>query len=95
MKKKIEPYSFFSSLIPINNTPNGSVERQLITLDSPKSPIAEAYRSLRTTLLYSNTKKSEIKSLIVSSAGPGDGKRRNNHGRKLSNNSSQYGKKLS
>ena len=41
--------------------------------DSPKSPIAEAYRSLRTTLLYSTT-KSEVKSLIVSSAGPGDGK---------------------
>ena len=52
---------------------NGSIERQLITLDSPKSPIAEAYRSLRTTLLYSTT-KSEVKSLIVSSAGPGDGK---------------------
>ena len=45
----------------------------MITLDSPKSPIAEAYRSLRTTLLYSST-KSELKSLIVSSAGPGDGK---------------------
>ena len=46
----------------------------MITLDSPKSPIAEAYRSLRTTLLYSSSKKSELKSLIVSSAGPGDGK---------------------
>ena len=34
---------------------NGSIERQLITLDSPKSPIAEAYRSLRTTLLYSSS----------------------------------------
>ena len=56
-----------------NTVKNGSIERQLITLDSPKSPIAEAYRSLRTTLLYSST-KSEVKSLIVSSAGPGDGK---------------------
>ena len=56
-----------------NTASKGSIERQLITLDSPKSPIAEAYRSLRTTLLYSAT-KSEVKSLIVSSAGPGDGK---------------------
>ncbi len=72
-EKKIKPNSIIGSFLQKNTVKNGSIERQLITLDSPKSPIAEAYRSLRTTLLYSST-KSEVKSLIVSSAGPGDGK---------------------
>ena len=73
MNEKIKPTSIIGSLLLKNETKNGTSDRQLITLDSPKSPIAEAYRSLRTTLLYSST-KSEVKSLIVSSAGPGDGK---------------------
>ena len=54
---------------------NGStktIKRRLITKEDPKSPISEAYRSLRTSMLYSSSKK--IKSILVSSAGPGEGK---------------------
>ena len=39
-----------------------SLQRRLITHEDPKSPIAEAYRSLRTSLLYS---KKDIKSSNV------------------------------
>ena len=48
------------------------IKRKIITRDNPKSPISESYRGLRTNILLSNTK--EIKSILVSSAGPGEGK---------------------
>ena len=52
---------------------SGAVRRRLITKEDPKSPVSEAYRSLRTSMLYSTTNKN-IKSILVSSAGPGEGK---------------------
>ncbi|MBA65878.1 MAG: hypothetical protein CMG55_08775 [Candidatus Marinimicrobia bacterium] len=48
------------------------IKRKIITKDNPKSPISESYRGLRTNILLSNDK--EIKSMLVSSAGPGEGK---------------------
>ena len=70
---QVQSNNFFKNLI--NSKPNidKTGGRQLITLDNPKSPIAEAYRSLRTSLLYSDS-QDKIKSVLISSAGPGDGK---------------------
>ena len=48
--------------------------RHLITHTDPKSPVSEAYRSLRTSLSYSSVDDAEFKSLIISSTGPGEGK---------------------
>ena len=45
------------------------LQRRLITHEDPKSPISEAYRSLRTSLMY--TKKGSKGSIMVSSPGPG------------------------
>ena len=68
-----------------NNTPSfkkntssksknkNEIQRTLITREDPRSPISEAYRSLRTSMLYTETDK-KIKSILVSSAGPGEGK---------------------
>ena len=49
------------------------LQRRLIIREDPKSPISEAYRSLRTSLMYtkSNSKSNVI---LVSSPGPGEGK---------------------
>ena len=45
----------------------------MITREDPKSPISESYRSLRTSLMYSNdSSKGQV--ILVSSAGPGEGK---------------------
>jgi len=57
-----------------NNNPRTreGLKRRLITREDPKSPVSEAYRSLRTNFLYSSEEK--IKSILVSSAGPGEGK---------------------
>ena len=48
-------------------------QRRLIIDEDPKSPIAEAYRSLRTNVIYSSSSK-PIKSILISSPGPGEGK---------------------
>jgi capsular exopolysaccharide synthesis family protein len=47
--------------------------RRLITYEDPKSPVSESYRSLRTNIAYSSADK-KIRSLIVSSPQPGEGK---------------------
>jgi capsular exopolysaccharide synthesis family protein len=47
--------------------------RRLITYEDPKSPVSESYRSLRTNITYASA-DSKIKSLIVSSPQPGEGK---------------------
>ena len=47
--------------------------RRLITYEDPKSPISESYRSLRTNITYASSDK-VIKSLLVSSPQPGEGK---------------------
>ncbi len=49
------------------------IESRLITHLDPKSPVSEAYRSLRTSLQFSKIDK-ELKILLVTSAGPKEGK---------------------
>ena len=51
------------------------IQRRLITHEDPKSPVSEAYRCLRTSLVYSPFHKKDGGNLIiVSSPGPGEGK---------------------
>ena len=56
-----------------NKTPKGGIKRRLITKEDPRSPVSEAYRSLRTSMLYTDIDK-KTRSILVSSAGPGEGK---------------------
>ncbi len=50
-------------------------QRRLITHEDPKSPISEAYRSLRTSLMYTKeSSNADCKVILVSSSGPGEGK---------------------
>lgn len=46
---------------------------RLVTHADPRSPVAEAYRSLRTNLAFARTTK-PVQSIVVASPGPGDGK---------------------
>ena len=52
---------------------SGKLKRRLITREDPRSPVSEAYRSLRTSMLFTSPDK-KVKSILVSSAGPGEGK---------------------
>ena len=49
-------------------------QRRLITHEYPKSPISESYRSLRTNISYSSSSDRKIRSILVSSPQPGEGK---------------------
>ncbi|HGF7813118.1 TPA: CpsD/CapB family tyrosine-protein kinase [Enterococcus faecium] len=46
----------------------------LITLTSPSSPIAEQYRMIRTNIQFTSTDGQQIKTIVVTSADPGEGK---------------------
>ncbi len=51
----------------------GNIAKRLVTHLRPKSPISEAYRSLRTQIQYTKTEE-PIRAIMVSSPGPGEGK---------------------
>ena len=57
----------------MNNGKN-NLKRRLITHENPKSPVSEAYRHLRTNLLYSGLNDENSNITMVSSPGPGEGK---------------------
>ena len=46
----------------------------LITLTNPTSPIAEQYRTIRTNLQFSSSMNKKIQTIVITSAGPGEGK---------------------
>jgi non-specific protein-tyrosine kinase len=48
-------------------------KEKLVTLLAPRSPVSEAYRALRTNIQYAAV-DGPLKSLVVTSAGPGEGK---------------------
>ncbi|HEY4554635.1 MAG TPA: CpsD/CapB family tyrosine-protein kinase [Bacillaceae bacterium] len=48
-------------------------KRKLITKQNPKSPISEQYRTIRTNIQFSSIDE-EIRTLMVTSSGPGEGK---------------------
>ena len=50
-----------------------SIRRHLVTKEDPKSPVSESYRMIRTNILYSQSDEA-IKTILVSSPGPGEGK---------------------
>jgi tyrosine-protein kinase Etk/Wzc len=51
----------------------GRIDPKLVTADYSPTPVGEAYRSLRTQLLFSNNNR-RVKSLFVSSLNPNEGK---------------------
>ena len=70
--KKDNKMKSFKLLNGAKNLDN--LQRRLITHESPKSPVSEAYRHLRTNLLYTQANKDSKNTIMVSSPGPGEGK---------------------
>lgn len=48
-------------------------EIKLVTIKEPKSPVAEAYRTLRTNIQFSSF-DNKIKTIVITSSGPAEGK---------------------
>lgn len=49
------------------------ISPEVITVHKPRSPVAEAYRTLRTSLEFSSLDK-PLRTMVVTSPGPGEGK---------------------
>jgi len=71
-EKKSKIIDYFKKILNFEKESKTNVKRKLMMKEDPKSPISEAYRGLRTSMLFSTEKK--IKTIVVSSAGPGEGK---------------------
>ncbi|MFC6333764.1 CpsD/CapB family tyrosine-protein kinase [Paenibacillus septentrionalis] len=56
----------------MSQSPNNQA-RHLISVTNPKSPISEAYRTLRTNISFSAIDE-DLKVIMVTSSGPGEGK---------------------
>src|SRR6478736_6102065 len=50
-----------------------TLKRRLLAHNSPKDPVAEQYRTIRTNIQFSDTDQG-IKSIVLTSTGPGEGK---------------------
>jgi non-specific protein-tyrosine kinase len=57
----------------MNTSPNGHVSSSLVTLRDPRSPAAEAYRTLRTNIQFSSLDK-PLQTLLATSTAPDEGK---------------------
>ncbi|MBY0063434.1 MULTISPECIES: CpsD/CapB family tyrosine-protein kinase [Priestia] len=50
-----------------------TLKRRLLSHNSPKDPVAEQYRTIRTNIQFSDADQ-DIKSIVLTSTGPGEGK---------------------
>jgi len=57
----------------MSQSPNDTQARHLISVTNPKSPISEAYRTLRTNISFSAVDE-DLRVIMVTSSGPGEGK---------------------
>lgn len=49
-------------------------EKDLLTHTKPKDPTSEAYRAIRTSILFSSTEEHPLKAVLITSPGPQEGK---------------------
>ncbi len=68
---KIEIEKLEKAKLKMNES--AKIEARLITHIDPKSPVSEAYRTLRTNLQFSKI-ENDLRTLLVTSAGPKEGK---------------------
>lgn len=47
--------------------------KELVTIENPKSPVSESYRTLRTNIMFSSLDK-KVQTIMVTSSGPEEGK---------------------
>lgn len=71
----VERFLGLPFLAPIPATDKKGMDSlYLITQSMPKSVVSEAFRSLRTSILFSSSSDRELKSIMITSAGPSEGK---------------------
>jgi capsular exopolysaccharide synthesis family protein len=79
--KEVEEIEKLTRLPILGSVPDIGLDKKINDLEkdnfvqnNPKDPISEAYRSFRTSIFFSSTPEHPLKSLLISSPGPGEGK---------------------
>ncbi|MFH1201406.1 MAG: polysaccharide biosynthesis tyrosine autokinase [Candidatus Omnitrophota bacterium] len=71
--RRLVEWPFLGS-VPDIDSGTKEFDKDLLTHIRPKDPIAESYRAIRTSVLFSSTEEHPLKSIIVTSPGPQEGK---------------------
>lgn len=73
--ERVVDWPFLGDVPKINNKSRMSEsERDLFVQLNPKDPASEAYRAIRTSLMFSSTEEKPLHSIIITSPGPKEGK---------------------
>jgi len=73
--ERLVKWSFLGNVPDINNAGEMSeFEKDILVHKKPKDPIAEAYRAIRTSMLFLSTEEHPLRSVVVTSPGPQEGK---------------------
>ncbi|MEA3305467.1 MAG: polysaccharide biosynthesis tyrosine autokinase [Candidatus Omnitrophota bacterium] len=67
-------WPFLGNIPKITDKKMSEPERDLFVKIKPKDPVSEAYRSIRTSVLFSSTEEHPLKSIVITSPGPREGK---------------------
>jgi len=70
--KKLVSWPFLGSVPKIEHP--GKRRKCLVSYNKPTEPAPEAYRSIRTAIIYSFPKRHHIKTIVITSPGPEEGK---------------------
>lgn len=73
--ERLVKWPFLGNVPEMNNGGKiTEIEKDLFAQFKPKDPITEAYRTIRTSVLFSSTDEHPLKSIIITSPGPQEGK---------------------
>jgi len=73
--ERLVQWPLLGNIPKMDGTKNSSErQRDLFVHTEPKDPISEAYRSIRTSVLFSSTEEHPLKTIIITSPGPQEGK---------------------
>ena len=72
--ERVTKWPFLGNVPEIEDGGMEELEKDLFVHIKPKEPVAEVYRSIRTRVLFSATEEYPLKSVLVTSPGPQEGK---------------------
>jgi len=73
--ERLAQWPFLGNIPKINSSETTTeLQRDIFVHVQPKDPVSEDYRSIRTSVLFSSTEEHPLKSILITSPGPQEGK---------------------
>jgi capsular exopolysaccharide synthesis family protein len=72
--ERIAEWPLLGNIPVIEDDTSGNVNKDIFVDVRPKDPISEAYKSIRTRVLFASTEERPLKSIMITSPGPQEGK---------------------